>query len=300
MQLAQKTMRPVIAADYAESCTEGENEALASILAVLHERTGTDFASYRLSTVRRRVINRMISVGSANFEHYLGVLRASEQEAVRLLERVTIKVSRFYRNKDTFDALRQVILPRLAILRQGEPLRLWSAGCGCGEEAYTLAMLLDEAGVEGTIEATDIDPSALAAAQAGVYSASALSETPVELCTRYFEDRGDSFKVRDELRHRVHFGFHDLTRGEAAPGSGALFDIVCCRNVLIYFDRAIQMAALHKVRAAVREDGYLCLGEAEWPFPEIKASLEPLSHRTRLFRALGRANHLASELGALA
>jgi chemotaxis methyl-accepting protein methylase len=108
---------------------------MQEILRLLLERTGIDFASYCRGTVRRRILNRMISLGSDSLDDYVSRLHGSEEEAVRLAERITIKVSRFYRNASTFDRVRSELLPELAATRSA-PLRLWSAGCGHGEEAY--------------------------------------------------------------------------------------------------------------------------------------------------------------------
>lgn len=259
--------------------------AFHAILEVLHARTGTDFSRYRLSTVARRVANRMISVRAETFEHYLTLLRANDGEAFQLLERVTIKVSRFYRNRATFDALRANVLPTLRQLRHPESLRIWSAGGGCGEEAYTLAMLLDEAGIPGSIEATDIDARALSTARTAHYPAAAIAELPADLRDRYLETSGDHYVVSCAARSRVRFSHHDLTLSGDVPGGSAPFDLVCCRNVLIYFDRETQERALRRLRAAVRDGGFLCLGEAEWPPVSIAASLIAFPHTTRLFRA---------------
>lgn len=277
-----------IAAVRIESVSHRDQAAVAAILALLRERTGIDFSHYRPSTIRRRILNRMISVGANTFEHYLGILRANEGESVQLLQRVTIKVSRFYRNASTFDVLRHQAIPELARRRAGVPLRIWSAGCGCGEEPYTLAMLLEEAGAPGIVEATDIDPTALHAAKLAHYSDASLTELPSVLRERYLEAADDRSLVCESIRRRVRFSHHDLASQEDPPGAGSLFDLVCCRNVLIYFDQSIQEQAMRGLRRAVRSGGYLCLGESEWPMPSIAAYLDALPHRTRVFRASNR------------
>lgn len=270
----------------ADGRVDATDAAFGAILQLLRERTGADLSRYRPTTVSRRVLNRMISVGSSTFEHYLALLRADEHEALRLLDRVTIKVSRFYRNPVTFDALRLTVLPALAAANPGRPLRIWSAGCGCGEEPYTLAMLLDEAGIPGTVEATDIDPGALERAALGRrYVSATLSELPLELRNRYLEPEDGGYTVRKSLRDRVRFSRHDLS-AELGPPAGGAFDLIACRNVLIYFARGPQERAMHALRAGLAEGGYLCLGEAEWPLPSVAPSLEALPVKTRIFRAV--------------
>lgn len=260
-----------------------EDPAFRAVLAATHERTGADLRQYRAPTLVRRVRNRMISVGARDFGEYLERLRADEAEAWALLGRVTIKVSRFYRNVIVFDALRDCVLPTLARLRGRAPLEIWSAGCGCGEEPYTLAMLLEDAGIPGTIRATDIDPAALEAAARGRYRAAALDELPAILSERFLEADGDEFVVAAAVRARVRFARHDLT---ATAPREARFDLVCCRNVLIYLEPEVQLRALQSLHRAVAPNGYLCLGEAEWPPAPVADVLEALPHKTRIFRAV--------------
>lgn len=261
-----------------------DDPAFCEILQLLHERTGTDFASYKLPTVARRTLNRMVSVGAVTFADYLQFLRQREGEAARLLEHVTIKVSRFYRDATTFDMLRRQVLPELARQADGRPLAVWSVGCGCGEEPYTLAMLFAEAGVSCVIQATDIDPAALRRAARGYYADAALIELPKDLRERYLV-RGDGFhEVSPELRAQVRFSHHDVLSSLPPPGDGE-FDLVCFRNLLIYLGYEIQDQALHSVRRAVRHEGYLCLGEAEWPSAAIATTLRSLADATRIYRA---------------
>jgi chemotaxis protein methyltransferase CheR/two-component system CheB/CheR fusion protein len=262
------------------------NPALGAILDVLRERTGADLTRYRPATVTRRVVNRMIFVGAQSFEQYLAWLLNDPREALHLLERVTIKVSRFYRNAATFDVLRREVIPALQAHAAGRPLRIWSAGCGCGEEPYTLAMLLEEHGVPGHVDATELDPAALAAAEGGRYPDAAAAELPQELRARYCRSAPHGFEVADAIRGRVRFMRHDLIALVPPPGNGEAYDLVCCRNVLIYLVPGTKEQALHTVRNAVRPGGFLCLGEAEWPLRPIAPSLQPLAHKTRIFRAV--------------
>jgi chemotaxis methyl-accepting protein methylase len=249
-----------------------------------------DFLGYREPTLERRILSRMTTLGIARGEDYLRRLGESDAEAQALLERITIKVSRFYRHRPTFDLLRAAVMPRLAAL--GRPARAWSAGCGRGEEAYTLAMLLDEAGVEGAVEATDIDPLALEWARAGVYAEEAAADLPAELRERHLEAvpgrRAPQWRVRDALRQRVRFSQSDLVQAGAVP-AGAPFDLVCCRNVLIYWSPQAQQQMLANVLAALEPGGFVCLGESEWPLPPVGARLEPVAPNCKVFQAAGRA-----------
>ena len=284
------TQCPEIHDQWLEGQRAAEAQFIDDIIAIVHDRTGVDFSLYRRATVQRRIGNRMISIGEPSLDAYLRHLRADAEEASRLLERLTIKVSRFYRNARTFDFLASEVMPALVQMRGNAPLRIWSAGCGCGEEAYTLAMLLDRAGVAGTVEATDIDPAALAFARAGIYRAEALAELPQYLAGAYLkplEGKGESrYRVGAALRERVHFSHHDLTA--VAPHAGASFDLVCCRNVLIYLGRDAQRHAFEMLNVALRNGGFLCIGEAEWPLPEVSDDLASQGCQTQVFRRVVR------------
>ena len=264
-----------------------DNGFVGAVLEIVRTRTGVDFGCYRPAMLERRIANHFASVGAASNDEYLRLLRGSAAEPFRLLERITIKVSRFYRYAPAFDYMRDVLLPALAQARAGDPLRILSVGCGGGEEPYTFAMLLEQAGLNGIIEATDIDSTALNAARAGIYPLAAMAELPTPLLAEYLEPvvvRGQPrYRVQDNLHSRVRFSRADITGAAPAPDSER-FDLVSCRNVLIYLQRPAQVTATRKLLDMLRVDGVLCLGEAEWPLPELAEQLEPLPHKTRLFR----------------
>jgi chemotaxis methyl-accepting protein methylase len=260
---------------------------LADVLEVLHARTGIDFASYRPAMLERRVARHFATSGATSSEDYLRELQGSPGAAFRLLESITIKVSRFYRHAPTFDHLGGGLLEQLAHERAGRPLKIWCAGCAAGEEAYTLAMLLERAGIEAFIAATDVDSAALNRARVGIYPISATVELPPALVSNYLEpivSHGlPAYRAQDNLRARIHFSRHDITSNAPPPGEQS-FDLVSCRNVLIYFQPSAQAEATRRLLDATDEGGVLCLGEAEWPLPQFAGELQPLPHKTRMFR----------------
>ena len=264
-----------------------EDDHVTDMLGIVRRETGIDFLLYRRPTVLRRIQNRMVSLRIGSTGDYLARLRSDPTEPAGLAERITIKVSRFYRNAAAFDLLRRDVLPGLARRRTGQPLRIWSAGCGCGEEAYTLAMLLEDLGLEGTVDGTDVDVSALAAAQAATYGASALVELPEGWAARFTDvstaASAAAHTVRESVRSRVRFFRHDLTSGRR-PHADTPYDLVACRNVLIYFQPGAQQDAFATLVGSLRQGGALCLGEAEWPPAAVAAMLHPLSQRHRIFR----------------
>ena len=260
---------------------------VADVLEILRARTGVDFASYRPAMLERRIARHFATSGAASSEDYLRQLQGSPAAAFRLLENITIKVSRFYRHAPTFDHLSAELLEQLARERAGRPLRIWCAGCGAGEEAYTFAMLLEHADIDGSVEATDVDSTALNNARFGIYPISATVELPPALAEQYLEpvvSRGaPAYRAPDKLRMRIRFSRHDVT-SDAPPPSGRRFDLVSCRNVLIYLQPHAQADATRRLLEATEENGVFCVGEAEWPLPAFAAKLQPLSSRTRLFR----------------
>ncbi len=138
---------------------------------------------------------------------------------------------------------------------------------------------------------SDIDHSACDAGRAGLYPASVVEELPTELAARFLEPTTTSwrsrYRVTESLRQRVRFSIYDVTRPGLPPGEGC-FDLIMCRNLLIYLQFATQERVLKHLRCALSDQGYLCLGEAEWPTVGVCATLAPLSHRTRIFRATDR------------
>lgn len=267
-------------------------DALDAVLAVLRERDGLDLTGYRRSTLARRVRNRMISAGARGMAEYLDRLRTDPEETPRLLDRLTIKVSWFFRNPAAAAAVSDALAGELA--RAPRTLAVWSAGCGRGEEPYTLAMLLAALGQPGgapAVLATDIDAAALEAGRRGRYATDAVADVPAALRERWLarlEGGAGALEVRSELRGRVAFERHDLAR-DAAPRRGG-FDLVSCRNTLIYFDGPLQQRALGVLCDAIAPGGFLWLGEAEWPAGGVAGRLTLVNRQARLFRLEDRAD----------
>lgn len=257
---------------------------LDEALDIVRNRRGVDFRGYRRATIERRLLNRILSSRAPSPAAYLAGLRASDGETDRLIATLTVKVSRFFRNAPVFEALRDLVQNDLRERFAGQALRVWSAGCGNGEEAYTLAMVLGA--TPGEVWGTDIDGSALAGAAAGCYPEEALRELPPALADEFLErTEPGTVTVRDHLRRRVRFLRHDLA-GAATPPPGPGFHVVCCRNVVIYFDLAVQRRAMQLVVDSLAPGGVLCLGEAEWE-GDLAWALEPIDRRRKLYRRRG-------------
>jgi chemotaxis methyl-accepting protein methylase len=265
--------------------------ALGPLLELLRARDGLDLSGYRRATLARRVQNRMMSASETTLDGYLERLRADPRETGRLLDRLTIKVSRFYRNAEAVEAVARALAAEVA--RAPRRLALWSAGCGRGEEPYTLAVLLAELGqpaLPSAIVATDVDPGALESAAAATYGGDALGEVPAPILARHFARAIPSgagrLRVGDGTRRRVRLERHDLACAERPP-RGAPFDLVSCRNTLIYFEPPLQRRAFALLVEALAPGGLLWLGEAEWPAGPAAERFETVDRHARLFRLRG-------------
>jgi two-component system, chemotaxis family, CheB/CheR fusion protein len=266
-----------------------QDSDLRGLLDQLRDRSGIDFSSYKVPTIMRRLQRRMVATGSATLPDYIRHLQRNQDEYSRLVNSFLIKVTEFFRDPEMFDYLRDKVIPAVVdeARRQGE-LRIWSAGCATGEEAYSLAILVAEAlgdqmdGLVIRIFATDLDADAIGFARRGVYPASAVAAIPPEMVERYFTRVDSTYEVRKVIRSMVVLGQHDLAQRAPFPR----IDVIFCRNVLIYFTTELQKRALQVFAFSLRDAGYLVLGKAETvsPLPEYFA-LEQA--RLKVYRRIG-------------
>jgi chemotaxis protein methyltransferase CheR len=241
------------------------DEVLTAISDLLWNRRQFDFGAYKDRCLRRRIIKRLRASGARDIAGYLAQLAVDEVELDALLETLSIHVSQFFRNPDTFSALARQILPDLCGLVRNagrRELRLWSVGCAGGEEAYSLALLVDAlapAGLDVSILGTDISAPVLSLARAACYDPARLTEVPPAVLERYFTREGTGYRLNERLRAMVRFEQHDVMAAAAFPSA----DLILCRNVLIYFTREEQARILARFAAALPEGGVLVLGRAE-------------------------------------
>jgi two-component system CheB/CheR fusion protein len=236
------------------------------LLDKLHLEHHFDFRDYKEASLRRRVRLRMSQVHVATIPHYIAFLDQNPSEHRALIDTILINITRFFRDPEAWQVLRETVLPRVVEdARATGGLRVWSAGCSSGEEPYTIAMLLaDRLGNENgdldiKIYGTDIDEDALLTARGGLYRVEALKDVPPNYLERYFVPEGQMYRFRREQRKWCIFGRHDLTQDP--PLSHV--DLLVCRNVLIYFDAELQERIIPRFYYAVRERGYLFLGRSE-------------------------------------
>jgi two-component system CheB/CheR fusion protein len=266
-----------------------DDQDLGVFLDRVREHTGLDFSAYKRATIVRRLQRRMAAVGTATLPDYRRYVERHPEELQRLVASFLIKVTQFFRDPELFTYLRDRVLPGLVseAKERGE-LRIWSAGCATGEEAYTLAMLVSDLLGEDAddlpvrIFATDIASDAVEFARRGVYTKAALEDLPSDFVERHFTPVDGAFEVHKQVRSLVVFGEHDL--GNRAPFPR--IDLILCRNVLIYFTPELQRRALQLFAYSLRHGGYLALGKAETvsPLPEFFSVEQP---RLKVFRRAG-------------
>lgn len=257
---------------------------ITAILLHLQAQTGHDFSHYKASTLLRRISRRMAVNEISELSAYLAHLRADPAEAPALLNECLIGVTEFFRDANAFATLASTIIPSIVRSKSsGEPVRAWVVGCATGEEAYSLAMLLSEA-TTGLLTpppiqvfATDIDEEGLAFARRGLYPAAIAEQVSAERLQRFFTQEKEGYRVKLELREQVLFAVHNLLRDP--PFSN--LDLLCCRNVLIYFEREAQEKSFDLFHYALRPEGYLFVGTSE------SADSAPT-----LFAAIDKRHHL--------
>jgi len=266
-----------------------EPEVDASFEALLeHLRTvrGVDFTGYKRASLMRLVRRRMQACHIEDHDAYRDHLEVDPGEFALLFDTLLINVTTFFRDPDAWRALREDLLPGLfALVPDDAPIRVWSAACATGEEAYTLAVVLaeqlgpDEFRRRVKVYATDIDLGALSTARAGVYPRSALAHLDPELVDRYFEPHGSQLAFRADLRPTIVFGRHDLIQD--APISR--IDVLTCRNALMYLNSETQARVLDRFSFALRDHGLLMLGKAEMLLTQGQL-FRPVDLGHRLFR----------------
>jgi chemotaxis protein methyltransferase CheR len=222
-------------------------------------------SNYKEDYIKRRFLSRMRSTNSATYADYLHYLKSHPGENEPLRNALTINVTEFFRDKEVWDEVKNVILP--ALFQQKKRISIWCAGSSTGEEPYTLAILLHDAIVNhkelsGTITATDIDEVVLAKAKAGVFEEKAIQKLTTLQIQRHFTKRPDGlYEVKQHLKDLLRFRPHDLMSGVPPV---RYVDLLTCRNVTIYFTEKQKDDLAHLFHSALVADGYYIMGKTEY------------------------------------
>jgi len=263
------------------TAAQDPKDAFLALTQKISRERGMSCGSYKDKCLKRRIAVRMRARGVHTYEDYARLLDSDAREYQELLDALTINVTKFFRNAETWNALRPYLRELATTRRQ---LRIWSAGCASGEEPYTIAILLAETGVQGSIDATDIDRLSLERTQQAKYPESAFTEMPVDLKRRYFRDGEPVPMVRD----LVHILAHDLTR---EPPPRPPYDLIVCRNVVIYFERQAQERLFQVFVNALAPGGVLLLGKVETLFGPAREHLTLVDPRERIYIKPDEGSH---------
>ncbi len=260
---------------------------------VLRDR-GFDLTQYRRAYVERRLAARLRTLGLHTYREYCDLLEADPAEYERLLDTLTINVTDFFRDAAVWDILRKRVIPDMVadkLRGRSRTIRIWSAGCASGEEPYSIAMMvLDVLGKDAdkfliNVLGTDLDPDILRVAEKARYSKDNLKSIPPSYQVRFTRGAGRSeFEIRPEVSRLVRFK-HSSLFGDSPM---KVVDLILCRNVFIYLDRARQMAVLERFWGSLARGGYLVLGRSEKMPAEMARRFDPIETRERVYRRPSR------------
>jgi len=276
----QETRAPGVAGE--------EEDLLTQLFVLLREVSGQDFSGYKRATFKRRLERRMSAHKLESLGDYLGYARKEPAEAEALYHELLIGVTEFFRDPDTFDFLKAEVFPQiLGRETRKEGLRFWVAGCSTGKEAYSVAMALLES-ADGPLPpirifATDINERDITIARAGYYPAGIASEVSTDRLARFFTAKNGGYAINQDVRDLCTFARHDVTRDPPF----ANLDFLSCRNLLIYFEPALQERAIKIFHYALRLDGFLLLGRSE-----------TIARQTKLFQVVEKTHHVYKKLPA--
>ena len=261
-------------------------DRLKRITGILAEHEQTDFSHYKTSTLSRRIQRRYLISGCPDFNDFIRLLESSPRERAALCHDLLISVTQFFRDRRAWDFLETHIVPQL--IHRADPqeeLRCWVTACATGEEAYSLAMLLDETitrankPIRFKIFATDIDKVALEKADRGIYPLTITNEIEPERIERYFVRKDNALQVSRRLREKLLFAHHDLTK----DAGFTRMKLISCRNVLIYLQSDLQQQVLRNLHFSLASNGILFLGEAE-TLGQIEPEFRALHAKSKIYQ----------------
>ena len=263
-----------------------EERSFNDLLEYIEREMDFETGFYNNAYLDRRITARMRRTDKDEYRAYQRLLEDDDGERERLLDSLSINVTGFFRNPDAWEKLREVLRD---LTDSNRKVRIWSAPCADGREPYSLAMLaLDDDGIEARrieILGTDINHDILEVARAGVYETSQTTDIadelgPLENYSPYIEREENQFRVRSRVKEMVQFEQHDLIRGESKRN----FDLVLCRNLLIYIDSSYKTPIFETIRNSLRDGGYLMIGMTETLPTECRQSFEPVYKKQRIYR----------------
>ena len=271
--------------------SEEERIEIDTLLNGIRIRYGYDFTHYSRASLKRRLERAMAQLKLTHFTELLDRLFHDETSFDEFLKVMSVTVTEMFRDPAFYRAVREQVVP---VLKTYPFVKIWHAGCATGEEVYSMALLLHEEGFldRARMYATDFNKHSLDTASKGIYSVRHMASFAVNYreaggtgdFPNYYSERYDLAKFKDFLKERITFSYHNLV----TDGVFGEMNLICCRNVLIYFDKTLQDQVFSKFAESLRHGGFLCLGNKEsLNFSAVKTLFEPIDRKQRIFRKCG-------------
>ncbi len=267
-----------------------------AVIREVRRRRKIDLSLYRQDMLERRIQNRMNRIQTPDPETYLRLLKGSSAECNALINNIGVNVSSFFRDPIVFEIVENSILPAVIARKRltgSKEIRIWSVGCSSGEEPYSIAVLVHRALLKEINEwqtyifGTDMDSEAVEQAESAIYPRDRFQTTKLGVLDKYFVPQGNMFQPVAEIREMVHFSIEDCaTIDRIAPADSIYgnFDMVFCRNVMIYFLKELQLSLLNKFSRAIIAGGYLILGTSEALCVEVESDFRTIDAENRIFQ----------------
>jgi chemotaxis protein methyltransferase CheR len=264
---------------------------LRSLIAKVRDRTGIDLGQYKDSYITRRLSTRMKTLGAPTYRKYSAMLDSAPGEYEMVVDAFTINVSEFFRDKETFRVLKEKIFPAMIAEKKStgrRGLRIWSAGCACGEEVYSISMILNDLlGSEYgqytlRLYATDIDEACMQRARDGHYDPVSMKNVDKKYLGRFTHPAPDGkIAINDDIKRNVAFRRFDLIDGGSF---GNFFDLILCRNVMIYFSESQKSKLINSYFNSLNSGGYLVIGKTETLTGDTRNSFVAVNGIERIYQ----------------
>jgi len=266
---------------------ENDND-LMMLKKIIKTNLGFNSEQYKEAHFKRRIDVRMRSTHAKSYSDYINILNRNPAEYTSLIDALTVNVTNFFRNPETYDAVEKEVLPAIIKSRSRNSLksiRIWSAGCSIGVEAYSIAILLHKLLKQDfnkfniSITGTDIDKASLFKAELGVYTETEVKDVDSKTLDKYFEMKDGRYHVIDELKKITRFKRNDLISGTKLRG----FDAIFCRNVTIYFTKELQEILYMNFHESLNEGGFFIMGKTETMIGPAKDVFNPFNTKERIY-----------------
>ncbi|WP_232224038.1 chemotaxis protein CheB [Gillisia sp. CAL575] len=282
----QKYINAPVVLHFTDDDIQYDEVTLSKILNLIHEATDVDFTEYKHSTLARRVARRVNVCQCSSLSEYYNLLKSQPIEIPILAREFLIGVTKFFRDLPVWEIMEETVIPEIIAGKvNGEKLKIWDVACSTGEEAYSLAMYINEElerqnkKIEVKIFATDISQEHLDIGGLGIYSESIVADMDPALLQKYFITKNNGYQAVEKLRDMIIFSHHNIIKNPPFHN----MDLVLCRNMLIYFQPSIQKRALNVLHYSLRENGFLVLGTSE-SISSHSDSFEVINRKWKIYK----------------